>query len=781
MIEVTINNKQYQVPEGISIIEAADMHDIYIPRFCYHKKLSVVANCRICLVEVEKVGKPLPACATPITENMVVYTQSEKALHAQRSVMEFLLINHPLDCPVCDQGGACELQDYSVGYGCSESDFSFPKRAVPELELGPLVKTYLTRCIQCSRCVRFSREVAGVPELGLVDRGEGERISTYVEGELQSELSGNMIDVCPVGALTSKPSQFVGRSWEYVEQPTIAAHDCIGSNIYAHTISRDDGNTMSIQRVVPRENNDINQCWLSDRDRFSFQALSSPNRVLTPQVKVNGQWQQCGWERALLECADKTKTLLQRYGADSMAFLVGPQTTTESGYLLQKLCRSLGSSNIDFRLQVQDFRDQDIQATVAGIGTTLVDLEKCDTLFLIGADIRRQQPVLTCRLNELAAEGLKVIVLNDADYAFTFPVYQQCTVSSYELPHYCQVLRDAVSNGSAEVPAELASIVSAINASERCAIIMGEQVVRHPDAAVIRSHVSTLAETISASHGCLTPGPNYAGLQLAGCMPHRVAAGKVFERAGEHCADLCRQGKRLYFLYAMDPEFDVVHSAALLKSLDAAAFVVCFAAFETPEMRKYADIILPIATPAETSGTYVNTQGQWQSFQAAVMSSDDVRPGWKVLRVFANFMGCDDFSYADSKSVLAELKQKMQSVEVGELAVRKEYTTQQCQGLYRHHYWPSLRVDPQVRQAEALQSLSTNVQPTIMLNAQTATELGLQLDRSVTALQGDSQVTLPLALDETLPNHCVHIPYGIEATIGFGDPTNALILEQAND
>lgn len=791
MIEIQINHQTYEVPEGISIIEAADRNGVYIPRFCYHKKLSIAANCRMCLVEVENVKKPVAACATPVSPDMKVFTQSEAALDAQRTVMEFLLINHPLDCPVCDQGGACELQDLSMGFGCSESDFGGSKRSVPELELGPLVQTYLTRCIQCTRCVRFSRELAGLSELGLIDRGEGERISTYVKRDLQSELSGNMIDVCPVGALTAKPSRFVGRSWEYIEHPGVSAHDALGSNVFWHSMRHDNVDTREVMRVVPKENEAINQCWLSDRDRFSFEGLSHESRALKPMVKRNGSWEDVSWEFALSETADKLQHLFNQHGGDCLGALVGSQTTNEEGYLLQKLLRGFGVQAIDSRLREQDFTDQ-ANRSVPTLGASLEEFAKSDMVFFVGCDVRSQHPVLTVRLNEAVLDNeLSICSMSVADYQFTFPLASNVLVSPTEMVNQLAALvtrvaseKGAKASVGKSLPLDDATkqLAERLSASNSCKIVMGEQAMASPYASTIRSLLAQLADLLSGSFGELPNGANTVGLQQVGCLPHRSVGSHPLADSGQDAVSMVEQPKRAYVLFQVEPEFDVARAAQTLKALDQAALVICFTPFVSEAMRSYTDVILPIAPPSETAGSYTNILGEEQSFQAVSVPHGDARPGWKVLRVFAHFMKVNEFEYPSLDAVRSELKAAMESAK----PATESLTHLDCLpaslaiSLMRVAPWPMVRSDALVRRAESLQNTLRKEQSVARLNPKTAESHGVSEGDRIRITQDGDQAEMDCIIDPTVSDECVIIPSGLTALAGFGSAEQALTLEKIN-
>ena len=448
MVKIEIDGKPIHAPDGAMIIEVADEVGIPIPRFCYHKHLSIAANCRMCLVEVDKVKKPVPACATPVTEGMRVYTKSKVAVDAQRGTMEFLLINHPLDCPICDQGGECDLQELSIGYGSDVSRYNENKRVVRDKNLGSLISTDMTRCIHCTRCVRFGQEVAGLMELGATGRGEHMEIGTYVEHAMTSEVSGNVIDLCPVGALTSKPYRYTSRPWELTSFDSTAPHDCLGSNIQ---VQIRDGEVM---RVLPRENNDVNLTWLSDRDRFSYQGLNSSDRLKTPMIKQDGEWCETDWETALQFTVSGLRSVMTRGGADGLGALISPSATTEEMYLLQKLMRGLGSAHIDHRLRQLDFSDQDLAPAFPSLGIPLQKLDDLGAALLIGSNIRKEQPVAAIRLRRAALKGGRMMFINPVNYDFNFPVHTRITVDPVQMEHELAGVAAAMLNVTGLTPPE---------------------------------------------------------------------------------------------------------------------------------------------------------------------------------------------------------------------------------------------------------------------------------------------------------------------------------------
>ncbi len=790
MVELEIDGKKVSVPDGSTIIEAADQLGVYIPRFCYHKKLSIAANCRMCLVEVEKVNKPLPACATPVTPGMVVMTRSQKAMDAQRSVMEFLLINHPLDCPICDQGGECELQDLSMGFGRSYSEYDEPKRAVAGKDIGALIETEMTRCIHCTRCVRFGEEVAGLREMGATGRGEHMEIGTYVQHFLQSEVSGNIIDLCPVGALTNKPARYEGRSWEYREHPTIAPHDCVGANIFVHSRGRQLITERNVIRAVPRECESINETWASDRDRYSVHGLYDKSRVYKPRMKKNGQWIEVDWERALLEIADRTRCIVNEQGADQIAGLASPSSTAEELFLLQKLIRALGSHNVDHRLRQQDFSDQDLLPSFPGLNTKIADIESLNAVLLIGSNIRFEQPLIAHRINKAVADAADVMAVNSVDYPFAFPVKDKMIVSPANMVEAVAQIAKALADLSKESVKELAkvkpsdaakAIAKKLHEAEKPALFLGQQAWQHENAAEIRSLAHVIARLSGATANILTTGANSAGAWLAGAVPHRSAAGGTVAANGKNAKELLTSHPvRAYFLLNIEPEFDTAYPAQALEALKKAGLVVCVSSFSSPTMESYADFILPLAVFTKTPGSYVNAEGKWQSFAAVSPPYHEAKPGWKILRVLANFLELEGFNYKTAHEVQDELKhlvEAMPKVERDEHAIPKVVASD---ALTRFAPWPIYRVDALVRRSAPLQEAGLQVQPYVVLNSATAATLGFDEGDAVKATQGDSSLTLPLAINDSLADNTVMIQSGLEETAGFGQAEAPITLERGN-
>jgi NADH-quinone oxidoreductase subunit G len=658
-VNIEVDGVPVKAHKGEMIIRATDRAGIYVPRFCYHEKLTIAANCRMCLVEVEKAPKPLPACATPVGEGMKVFTKSPRAIGAQRATMEFLLINHPLDCPICDQGGECELQDLAVGFGRDISRYHEGKRSVADENLGPLIATDMTRCIQCSRCVRFTEEIAGVQELGMIGRGEHMEVRSYIESTVNHELSGNVIDLCPVGALVSKPYRFSARAWEMRAVPLVSPHDAVGSNLFGHVLRG------KLMRVVPRENESINEIWIADRDRFSYEGVYSADRLQAPLVRRGGEWTESEWEPALMLAAEGLKDR-----AGQLGVLASPASTTEEFYLAARIARGLGSNNIDHRLRQRDFRDQAADPVFPALGTRIAEVDALEALLIIGSNLRREAPILAHRVRKAARLGAKVAMLNPARFAYLFPLagYLSCTPGAM-VTELAALLGAAAEATGQPVPEQLATVVrgatvtdahrgavQALLTGTRRAVWLGALAGRHPAFADLRALAAALARLTGASFGRISEGANAAGAYLAGAVPHRTAGAKPLTQPGLAAREMWAKPLRAYVLFGgVEPGIDTLDPEAQ-RTLAQAEFVVAITPFASEEVKRIAHVLLPIGTFAETSGTYVNCEGIWQSQAGAATPVGAARPGWKVLRVLGNLLNLPRFEYLSSEEVLAELR-----------------------------------------------------------------------------------------------------------------------------
>lgn len=759
LVNIEVDGQALKVRAGSMLIEATDAHGITVPRFCYHKKLSLSSNCRMCMVEVEKAPKPMPACTTPVAEGMKVMTKSPLALTAQKGTMEFLLINHPLDCPICDQGGECELQDLALGFGADYSRYVEAKRVVHDPDLGSLVSTEMTRCIHCTRCVRFAAEIAGVRELGATGRGEHMAIGTWVKHSLESELSGNIIDLCPVGALTSKPFRFQARAWEMTQHAGIAPHDALGSNVSIH-VRRNE-----VMRVVPRENDAVNECWLSDRDRFSYQALNSPQRLTRPMRKENGDWMAIGWEEALTQAA----SILKEAGAD-LNLLASPSSTLEELYLLQKLGRGLGSNRIDTRLRQQDFRN-DSEAALRWLGLPIAGVENLDLVLVIGGNPRKDLPLLGHRLRQAAMTGAQVHYLNPCTFDINYRAAQH-VIEPGEMAGWLAALARALgaSGEAVKMAAETEAtkaLAESFKSASRAAVFLGSLAGSHPDYALLETLAAAIAQSGKAALGHLQTGANALGAELAGAQVNRLPGGKPHTASGANALEMQTGSARASLLLGLDPVLDLGQGAAATKSLGK---VIGLSAFTSKGLLETAELLLPIGWFAETSGTFVNTQGDWQSFVGAVTPQGEARPAWKVLRVLGNHADVQGFDFNSSQEVLDEVRGHCADAKPDN-SIKEGCTKAQFapKGLCRVGVLPIYAIDMAVREASALQS-TPEVEPLcIRLHPDTAKAQGLSDGDEVPVKAGQgAAVTLTLKLDRGLAADVALIPVGLAGSEQLG-------------
>ncbi|MBK5204853.1 MAG: NADH-quinone oxidoreductase subunit G [Polaromonas sp.] len=649
MVEIELDGQKIEVIEGSTVMHAAEKAGTYIPHFCYHKKLSIAANCRMCLVEVEKAPKPLPACATPVTPGMIVRTKSDKAIQAQKSVMEFLLINHPLDCPICDQGGECQLQDLAVGYGSGASRYEEEKRVVFHKDVGPLISMEeMTRCIHCTRCIRFGQEVAGVMELGMSHRGEHAEIESFIGMSVDSELSGNMIDICPVGALTSKPFRYSARTWELSRRKSVSPHDSTGANLIVQVKNN------KVMRVVPLENEDINECWIADRDRFSYEALNSDERLTSPMLKQGGEWKVVDWQTALEYVANGLKQIKAEHGADSIGTLASPHSTLEELYLAATLMRGLGSENIDYRLRNAEFS---ASASVRWLGSSIASLSELQSVLVVGSNLRKDHPLFAQRIRQSIRKGCALSVINSmvelaSAEAWAMPVANRLLAAP---DAWVQALADVAAAVAAEkgVSAPIAgqatdaakAIATSLLGGERKAILLGNAAAHHANASNLLVLANWIATQTGATVGYLTEAANTIGAQLAGALPGAQ---------GLHAGQMLEGKLKALILLNNEPEFDSAAGVKAEASLNATQMVVTLSPFKAN--MSFSDVLLPIAPFTETPGTFVNAEGRVQGFHAVVKPLGDTRPAWKVLRVLANLLGLPGFDFESSQDVLKQVQ-----------------------------------------------------------------------------------------------------------------------------
>jgi len=780
MLEIEIDGQQIQVPDGSTVMDAAAKVGSYIPHFCYHKKLSIAANCRMCLVQVEKAPKPLPACATPVTNGMKVWTHSESAVKAQKGVMEFLLINHPLDCPICDQGGECQLQDLAVGYGGSQSRYQEEKRVVLNKNLGSLVATDMTRCINCTRCVRFTTEIAGEMELGQAFRGEHAEIMPFVEKTVDSELSGNIIDLCPVGALTSKPFRFAARTWELSRRKSVSPHDSLGANLIVQT--KHD----VVKRVLPLENESINECWLSDKDRFSYEALNCSERLLRPQIKQAGEWREVDWQTALEFAANGLRGLAQQHGGQALGALLSPHSTVEELYLGQKLMRGLGADNVDFRLRQADFRADGVRSGAPWLGMPITGVSELDRLLVIGSFFRKDAPLLAQRVRQAAKRGLQVGVVGPTAEEWLLPVRSRMLVApSGMIAALGEVVRAlaeqkgmAVSDAvmpfmPAAVSEEAATLAKLIGSGEKTALWLGNLAVQHARAAELEVLACEIGRLSGACVGVIGEAANSVGGYLAGATP---------SGSGLNARAMLESPRKGYMLFGAEPDLDFADAPRTQAALQSAELVVSLSAFDSPALREFADVLLPVAPFSETSGTFVNCEGRAQSFNAVARPLGECRPGWKVLRVLGTLLGLDDFAYEDSETVCkaalaGDYARKLATGAVFKVATAAAVVGNEA-GLERVADVPIYFADPVVRRAAPLQKTKDAAVPVARLSPATLAQLGVSAGERVRVGQGSEAVELLAAADETLAAGCVRIAAAHRTTAALGALGGRLSVER---
>jgi len=758
-------------------MDAARELDIYVPHFCYHRKLSIAANCRMCLVQVEKAPKPLPACATPVTEGMKVFTHSEAAQKAQRGVMEFLLINHPLDCPICDQGGECQLQDLAVGYGSSASRYKEPKRVVFEKNLGPLISAReMQRCIHCTRCVRFGQEIAGVMELGMVVRGEHAEIVSFVNQTVDSELSGNMIDLCPVGALTSKPFRYAARTWELSRRKSISPHDGLGSNLVVQVKGG------AVMRVLPLENEAVNECWLSDKDRFSYLALNGDDRLAGPMIKQDGEWHDVDWPTALDFVVRGLKDVVAKHGPQALGTLVSPHATLEELALAARLTRALGSENVDFRLRQTDFRADGRRNGIPWLGMPITDVGKQDRVLVVGSFLRKDQPLLAHRLRQAARKGAQVSMLHSVDDDWLMPVAHKAIVAPSLLPRMLAEIVVAAAKAAAQpVPAALAgveptgpaeAIAASLLSGTTRAIFLGNYAIHHPEAAQIEALADALALVTGATVGVLTEAANSVGAYLAGAAPGASGRNASTMLGSDPCS--------AYLVVHAEPELDCAQPVAARRALEKADLVVVMSPFR--HGLRYADVLLPIGPFTETAGTFVNCEGRAQAFSGVVPPYAEARPGWKVLRVLGTMLDLPGFDLDTSEQVRAEVLGADESWRPhlrngGGVPIAAPAS--HAAGIERVADVPIHFADPLVRRSGALQRTADARPPRARMHRALFEQLGLADGGQVRIRQGEGEAVLTAEVDKAVPAGVVRIAAAHPSTCGLDGLSGPVTVERA--
>ncbi len=775
MLNLEIDGRAVQVPPGSTVMDAANRLGIYVPHFCYHKKLTIAANCRMCLVQVEKAPKPLPACATPAAEGMKVFTASPLAVQAQKSVMEFLLINHPLDCPICDQGGECQLQDLAVGYGPSSSRYTEEKRVVFHKNLGPLVAAEeMTRCIQCTRCVRFGQEIAGVMELGMIGRGEHAEIVSFVGRTVDSELSGNMIDICPVGALTSKPFRYAARTWELARRKSVSPHDALGSNLVVQ--AKGD----QVLRVLPLENEAVNECWISDKDRFSYEALGSPERLASPMILEGGEWKAVDWQTALARVVDRLRDTVVNHGGAALGTLVSPHSTLEEMALAAKLTRGLGSDNIDFRLRQSDFRGDGHGKGIPWLGMPIAEVAAVDRVLVVGSFLRKDHPLLAQRLRQAAKKGAQISLLQSVADDSLIKVAHAFVAPPSVLPQALAEIVVAAARGAGrEVAAALAGveptaaaevIAASLLSGERKAILLGNAAEQHAEASQLFALAQALAGMTGAKLGCLMEAANSVGGYLADALP---------QTGGMNARAMLAEPRKAYIVMGAEPEFDCAHPVAARSALEAADFVVVLSPFRhgTP----YADVLLPIGPFTETGGTFVSCEGRVQRWSGVVKPFGSARPAWKVLRVLGSMLGLPGFeleSIDDVRKLLPQddaLPAKLGNGTDVPIAA----LTGPGKGFERVADVPIYFADPLARRAPSLQQTADAKPPRARMNAITMQQIGVAEGAAIRVRQGRGEAVLPTAVDAGVPAGVVRIAAAHPSTCGLDGMSGPIAVERA--
>ena len=773
MLEIEIDGHKLEVADGSTVMDAAQQAGIYVPHFCYHEKLSIAANCRMCLVQVEKAPKPLPACATPVTNGMKVQTHSEQAINAQKGVMEFLLVNHPLDCPICDQGGECRLQDLAVGYGGSASRYDEPKRIVGNKDLGPLISTDMTRCIHCTRCVRFGQEIAGVMELGMIGRGEHSEIIAFVGKTVDSELSGNVIDLCPVGALTSKPFRYSARTWELNRRPSISPHCGLGANTTVQIKQN------RVMRVLPRENDDINECWLSDKDRFAYEGLNASSRLVKPMIKQDGKWEEVDWQVALDFVAKGLLAVRERHGANQIGALGSAHQTVEELYLLQKLVRGLGSENIDFRTRQSDFSADTVASGAPWLGMPVAEIASLDRVLVIGSSLRNDHPLLALRLRQAAKKKLELNLINPVDDDLLMRVAAKSIVAPSGMAGALAAVINAVAQiKGAPLPADVPvvavdaaalAIASSMAVAGNSVVWLGNLAQHHPSAGRLHWLAEQLAGLLGAKFGFLGEAANSVGGYLAEATP----------RSGLNARQMLEKTLKAYLLLGVEPECDSYDAAQALAAMKEAEFVVALSPYQHQAL-EYANALLPIAPFSETSGTFISTEGRVQSFNGIVLPLAETRPAWKVLRVLGNLAGLPGFDYDSSEAVrrdaigdgnvLSRLDNSLRAAPVAHVGgdtIEMERIGEVA----------PYQADAIVRRAAALQKSAVGAPPVATMNGMDLTRLGINDGDSLKISQGSGVVVVSVKKDDKLPAHCIRIPGGHEATAVLGGLFGSVSLE----
>ncbi|WP_046166377.1 NADH-quinone oxidoreductase subunit NuoG [Chromobacterium vaccinii] len=772
MLEIEIDGKKLTVPQGSTVIEAAHSVGTYIPHFCYHKKLSIAANCRMCLVEVEKAPKPLPACATPVTDGMKVHTASPLAKKAQQGVMEFLLINHPLDCPICDQGGECQLQDLAVGYGNSTSRYEEEKRVVVGKDMGPLVSAEeMSRCIHCTRCVRFTEEVGGFQEIGMANRSEFSEILPFLGKTVDSEISGNVIDLCPVGALTSKPFRYSTRAWELSRRKSVSPHDGLGSNLVVQVKSNE------VMRVLPLENEAINECWIADRDRFSYEGLNSAERLSKPMIKFDGKWHETDWETALNYVVKGLNGVSADHGKDAIGFLLNPHSTTEELHLAQKLARAFGVDAIDYRLRRSDFSADSAKQGAEWLGSTIAELADAKSVLAVGSSLRKEQPLLASRLRASVKKGSELNIIHVADDNLLTKINGKLIVSPLALVNALSQVLKAVAEiksgsseidlASVEVSAQARVIAESLTGAETASIVLGNVAQHHPAYGQLLSLAQEISRLSGARFGILAEAANSVGAELVGALP----------KTGGNAAAMIAKPKKAYFLLNTEVEFDSYNPQAAVAAMKQAATVIALTAYKGQGLLDYADVLLPIAPFSETAGSFVNMEGKLQTFNGVVKPLGETRPAWKVLRVLGNMLGLSGFEQNSAEEVRAEfgdLASKLNNA-LSKVAANPAVSS----GIVRVGEVPMYQADAICRRAPSLQQTNeAKGAAVVRAHSGLLAKLGVAAGSTALLKQGEGEARVSVEADDSLPADVVRVAAAHASTLALGGMFDAIEIKQ---
>ena len=786
-MKIKLNNKECSFNQGETLIQVADRNGIHIPRFCYHDKLSIAANCRMCLVEQSGVGKPQPACSTPAQENQEYFTKSFLAENSQKNTMEFLLINHPLDCPVCDQAGMCELQDQALMHGRVKSRYVQEKRVVLDYKIGPLIKTNMTRCIHCTRCVRFGEEIAGIKEFGAIGRGESMEIRTYLTSAINSPMSGNMIDLCPVGALNAAPSHMKGRTWELEEVKHISSHDCVGSNMNLHILDND------VFRVVPHENEKINEVWISDRDRFSYEAINHSDRVKKPIAKINGRHVEVEWEQAFEIIYEK----INKAKFNKSAGFISANSTVEEQYLFQKWLREININNVDHRVAQNKF-DYEDNIIFPKIDINIEEIENIKSILLLDSNITHEQPILSHKIRKAYLKDAKINSIHSYNYNFNFDIYNSIltnpnklsetlidiieyltviTVNDKSLNKF--ILPDGIKKKFRGLSNKKIIEISNDLLTNESLIILGSNLKNHQDYSLLKILTNIISVLTKSNKAFLGENSNEAGAYLTGCLPNKSEGLKQVKDSGLNIYDSIKNNMDCYIIYNVDL-IDFYYYSELKKSLEEAKFVLGFQSFVTEEDKNYYDVILPLATIFESPGTFINIEGQWQSFVQACKPHFDSKEGWKILTKLRSIFGANITNSLDYIDILNEVDSSVRDYSSLENFEFKDFNIKnhsQNGSLIRSGGSSSYYGDNIVRRANSLNKVTLS-KNSICVNSKTLEQNNIDTSKNkVLVKQGEKSLLAELVVDDNVSDDCIYIINSNKEHYELGKQYEPIIIE----